>query len=163
MSLPVYRCARGSTSLHSFHLHLHRFIPGEAPCSKSSTLSLPGCKILTVVCHVAGSSARGTFFQVFLLEGLTRWNEDRGKAAAGAEGAGTSCYSGQEQHTLHQLTQHFFQTTLVESYVKPLQYTGDTSDSEPMLLEGPRLKCTAACVSVWGFTCLRHQNKVKNN
>ncbi|KAJ4941723.1 hypothetical protein JOQ06_011598 [Pogonophryne albipinna] len=99
VSLPVYRCARGSTSLHSFHLHLHRFIPG--------------------------SSARGSFFHMFLLEGLTRWNEDRGKAAAGAEGAGTSCYSGQEQHTLHQLTQHFFQSTLVESYVKPLQYTGE--------------------------------------
>ncbi|KAK5930032.1 hypothetical protein CesoFtcFv8_000282 [Champsocephalus esox] len=45
VSLPVYRCARGSTSLESFHLHLHRFIPG--------------------------SSARGTFFQMFLLEGLT--------------------------------------------------------------------------------------------
>ncbi|KAL2077905.1 hypothetical protein ACEWY4_025590 [Coilia grayii] len=27
--LPVYRCARGSTSLESFHLHLNRFIPGE--------------------------------------------------------------------------------------------------------------------------------------
>ncbi|KAK1904844.1 DNA ligase [Dissostichus eleginoides] len=46
-----------------------------------------------------------------------------GGVAAG--GAGTSCYSGQEQYTLHQLTQQFFQTTLVESYVKPLQYTGE--------------------------------------
>lgn len=27
--LPVYRCARGSTSLESFHLHLNRFIPGK--------------------------------------------------------------------------------------------------------------------------------------
>ena len=26
--LPVYRCARGSSSLESFHLHLMRFIPG---------------------------------------------------------------------------------------------------------------------------------------
>ncbi|KAI4793352.1 hypothetical protein KUCAC02_032782 [Chaenocephalus aceratus] len=97
VSLPVYRCARGSTSLESFHLHLHRFIPG--------------------------SSARGTFFQMFLLEGLTRWNEDRAKAAAGAEGAG--CYSGQEQYTLQQLTQQLFQITLVECYVKPLPYTGE--------------------------------------
>ena len=30
--LPVYRCARGSTSLESFHLHLCRFIPGECVC-----------------------------------------------------------------------------------------------------------------------------------
>ena len=28
VSLPVYRCARGSSSLESFHLHLNRFIPG---------------------------------------------------------------------------------------------------------------------------------------
>ena len=27
--LPVYRCARGSTLLESFHLHLNRFIAGE--------------------------------------------------------------------------------------------------------------------------------------
>lgn len=26
--LPSYRCARGSTSLESFHLHLNRFVPG---------------------------------------------------------------------------------------------------------------------------------------
>ena len=28
IKLPVYRCARGSTSLESFYLHLTRFIPG---------------------------------------------------------------------------------------------------------------------------------------
>ena len=28
VSRPVYRCARGSTSLESFHLHRNRFIPG---------------------------------------------------------------------------------------------------------------------------------------
>ena len=30
IQLPTYRCARGSTSLESFHLHLNRFIPGWA-------------------------------------------------------------------------------------------------------------------------------------
>ncbi len=29
VELPVYRCARGSTSLESFHLHYNRFIPGK--------------------------------------------------------------------------------------------------------------------------------------
>lgn len=29
VSLPVYRCARGSSSLKSFHLHLNQFIPGK--------------------------------------------------------------------------------------------------------------------------------------
>ena len=30
VALPIFRCARGSTSLESFHLHFNRFIPGEA-------------------------------------------------------------------------------------------------------------------------------------
>lgn len=29
-TLPTFRCARGSTSLESFHLHLNRAIPGKA-------------------------------------------------------------------------------------------------------------------------------------
>ncbi|KAF5907191.1 Epithelial-stromal interaction 1, partial [Clarias magur] len=95
--LPVYRCARGSTSLESFHLHLNRFIPGNF--------------------------ARACYFQMYLLEGLTRWNEDRAQQAAGKAASGMKCYRGQEQHTLKQLTQHFFGKTLVESCTKPLEYT----------------------------------------
>ena len=30
IELPIYRCARGSTSLESFHNHLHSFIPGKS-------------------------------------------------------------------------------------------------------------------------------------
>ncbi|XP_019729959.1 uncharacterized protein LOC109518521 [Hippocampus comes] len=55
VTLPVFRCARGSTSLESFHLQQCRFIPG--------------------------TSANALHFQVYLLEGLTRWNEDRARAA----------------------------------------------------------------------------------
>ena len=29
VQLPTYRCARGSTSLESFHLHINRFVPGK--------------------------------------------------------------------------------------------------------------------------------------
>lgn len=29
LTLPVYRCGRGLTSLESFHLHMNRFIPGK--------------------------------------------------------------------------------------------------------------------------------------
>ncbi len=55
VSLPIVRCARGSTSLESFHLHLARFIPG--------------------------TSASAVHFQAYLLEGLTRWNAARASAA----------------------------------------------------------------------------------
>ncbi|XP_072768982.1 uncharacterized protein [Nerophis lumbriciformis] len=65
VALPVFRCARGSTSLESFHLHLCRFIPG--------------------------TTANALHFQVYLLEGLCRWNEDRGPRTSGGEG-GRCCH-----------------------------------------------------------------------
>ena len=55
MILPVLRCARGSTSLESFHLHLARFVPGTAVSAVN--------------------------FHAFLLDGLTRWNSARAAAA----------------------------------------------------------------------------------
>ena len=40
VELPIYRCARGSTSLESFHLHIDRFIPGknQTKCSSYKTI-----------------------------------------------------------------------------------------------------------------------------
>ncbi|XP_044023334.1 uncharacterized protein LOC122862134 isoform X2 [Siniperca chuatsi] len=99
VTLPVYRCARGSASLESFHMHLNRFIPG--------------------------TTARECYFQIYLLEGLTRWNQDRAQAAAGGASTGTKCYSGQEQHNFNKLTQHFYGLPLAESYTEPLEYTGE--------------------------------------
>ncbi|XP_049334953.1 uncharacterized protein LOC111197182 [Astyanax mexicanus] len=61
VTLPVYHCARGSTSLESFHLHLNNFIQG--------------------------TSANGMHLQVYLLEGLVRWNENRAIAAIKGEKA----------------------------------------------------------------------------
>lgn len=46
--LPVYRCARGSTSVESFHHHLLNFIPG--------------------------TSANYVHFQAYLIDGICRWN-----------------------------------------------------------------------------------------
>ena len=53
--LPLLRCARGSTSLESFHLHLARFIPG--------------------------TSASAVNYQAYLLDGITQWNTSRAAAA----------------------------------------------------------------------------------
>ncbi|KAK7921947.1 hypothetical protein WMY93_008849 [Mugilogobius chulae] len=46
--LPKYRCARGSTSLESFHLHLNRFIPAFSP---SGLRSYQGQLLHTVNCN----------------------------------------------------------------------------------------------------------------
>ena len=58
--LPLLRCARGSTSLESFHLHLARFIPGTA--------------------------ANAVNFQAYLIDGIARCNTSRASGALqGAE------------------------------------------------------------------------------
>ena len=60
--LPLLRCARGSTSLESFHLHLARFIPGTA--------------------------ANAVNFQAYLVDGIAHWNTSRGLwSTSGGRGA----------------------------------------------------------------------------
>ncbi|XP_048848221.1 uncharacterized protein LOC125718410 isoform X2 [Brienomyrus brachyistius] len=97
--LPTYRCARGSTSLESFHLHLNRFIPG--------------------------TSANAENFQAYLVEGLAQWNEDRAAAAVDHPEQVLRCYGGQLQHSLNQLSQRLLGLKLVEDYTKPGEYTGE--------------------------------------
>ena len=62
VKLPTLRCARGSTSLESFHLHIARFIPG--------------------------TSASDLHYQAYLLEGLTRWNDSRAASAVDTSHSG---------------------------------------------------------------------------
>ncbi|MED6275515.1 hypothetical protein CHARACLAT_027275, partial [Characodon lateralis] len=101
ISLPVYRCARGSTSLESFHLHLDRFIPG--------------------------TSASARYFQVFLVDGVVRWNEDRAAAPADADETRTPLhsYSGRLKHALNQKSQRVLGHQMVEDFTKPAAYTGE--------------------------------------
>ncbi|XP_059207936.1 uncharacterized protein LOC131986825 [Centropristis striata] len=103
VSLPVYRCARGSTSLESFHLHLNRFIPGTRASDKH--------------------------FQAFLVDGLVRWNEDRAAAAAppdAAEGqvVPLHSYSGHLKHVLNQKSQRVLGLQMVKDFTQPAEYTG---------------------------------------
>lgn len=83
--LPVYRCARGSSSLESFHLHLNRFIPG--------------------------SVASAVNFQAYFIEGLSRWNEERAKSALQRPCIGDQLRSFDTrlkmQVTEHYITNHF--------------------------------------------------------
>ncbi|XP_051778448.1 uncharacterized protein LOC127526605 [Erpetoichthys calabaricus] len=93
ITLPVFRCARGTTSLESFHLHLDRFIPG--------------------------TSASAAHFQAYLLEGLARWNEDRAAQAVGAADRDVVCYNGQLQHSVNELSEFLYHIKLVEDYTQP--------------------------------------------
>ncbi len=57
--LPIYRCARGSTSLGSLHSHIKNFIPG--------------------------TSANAVNFQAYLLNGVSGLNQARKETAEGRE------------------------------------------------------------------------------
>ncbi|XP_071963285.1 uncharacterized protein [Antedon mediterranea] len=99
VTLPVYRCARGSTSLESFHLHLNRFIPGER--------------------------ASDVHFQAYLMDGLVRWNTNRAVAATQSGAPHPNTYSGLHQHGLNTLAEQVFGKKLYNSFVLPIKYTGE--------------------------------------
>ncbi|KAM9758030.1 uncharacterized protein ACNS7B_005148 [Menidia menidia] len=97
--LQVLRCARGSTSLESFHLHLNRFIPG--------------------------TSANSLNFQLYLLEGLHRWNQDRRVAALATELASLCCYSGELLHSVNRSYERVFGRKVAPEFCPPSRYTGE--------------------------------------
>ncbi|XP_036943164.1 uncharacterized protein LOC119012987 [Acanthopagrus latus] len=98
VELCCYRCARGSTSLESFHLHLNRFIPG--------------------------TSASDAHFQAYLLEGLMRWNDDRMEDAV--KGAPSiRSYSSALREAVDQLSQKVLGRCWDERYRTPGAYTGE--------------------------------------
>ncbi|CAL8257266.1 unnamed protein product [Arctogadus glacialis] len=98
--LPVFRCARGSTSLESFHLHQCRFVPG--------------------------TTSSDVHYQVYLLEGLARWNENRGRAAVeGGPRAALRCYSARLQHSFNELASEVNGVQPVDDFTQPREYTGE--------------------------------------
>ncbi|XP_047191158.1 uncharacterized protein LOC124850755 [Scophthalmus maximus] len=97
--LPNYRCARGSTSLESFHLHLNRFIPG--------------------------TSANGLNFQLYLLEGLKRWNQDRHAASLAVKPPALLTYSGDLVQCVNTHSVKVLGRKLVPSFQPPAVYTGE--------------------------------------
>ncbi|XP_019747785.1 uncharacterized protein LOC109529068 [Hippocampus comes] len=100
VTLPVFRCARGSTSLESFHLHQCRFIPG--------------------------TSANALHFQVYLLEGLTRWNEDRARAAVvGGDREGVRCYNARVVDAYQEVVRLRRIPSPLHNYTVPGKYTGE--------------------------------------
>ncbi|KAL1269397.1 hypothetical protein QQF64_031686 [Cirrhinus molitorella] len=103
LTLPVYRCAQGSTSMESFHNHLNGFMPGK-------------------ITHIHLEE----HFQAYLLEGLEQWNEDRAATAVTHDAPlSLRCYSGSLQHSLNELSQCLLGCSLAQSYSKPGQYTGE--------------------------------------
>ncbi|XP_067283577.1 uncharacterized protein [Pseudorasbora parva] len=99
MLLKTYRCGRGSTSLESFHLHLNRFIPG--------------------------TSANSLNFQIYLLEGLHRWNQDREAASLSMEPSALRSYTGELVHCVNTNYEKLFGRKVVPTFCSPARYTGE--------------------------------------
>ncbi|KAA8577717.1 hypothetical protein FQN60_006248, partial [Etheostoma spectabile] len=105
--LHIYRRACGTASIESFHLHLNRFIPGTSAC--------------------------GAYFNLYLLEGRSRWNEDRGREAVTT--LHLRCYSQQQQQVLNRLTQEFYGLMLVETYMEARESTGELTGMDYLLAQ----------------------------
>ncbi|XP_060590001.1 uncharacterized protein LOC132745184 [Ruditapes philippinarum] len=103
IELPVYKCARGSTSLENFHLHMARFIPGTL--------------------------AKDTNFQVYLLDGIFRWNTDRASEAIASSSQQTTdvprTYSGSLKHQTNVLWQEVCGKPFFPNFKPPAKYTGE--------------------------------------
>ena len=97
--LQVLRCARGSTSMESFHLHLARFIPG--------------------------TSASAVNFQAFLLDGITRWNSARSAEAVNAPTYSTRTFDICLQDKLNSLSKSLHGQAMFPLYRPPSRYTGE--------------------------------------
>ena len=98
VELKTYRCARGSVSLESFHLHITRFIPG--------------------------TTASDAYFQALLLEGISRWNDDRMSAAVANATLKYRCFDDKLKAEHTRLSTKLWGRSLVE-YRPPLRYTGE--------------------------------------
>ena len=97
-SLPEYRCARGTTSLESFHRHLVTFVPG--------------------------TSANAINFQAYLLDGLVRWNASRKKAAAPSTASSVRSFDVKLVTKINSLHKQVHGKPLL-SLDPPSKYTGE--------------------------------------
>lgn len=101
VTLPILRCARGSTSLESFHLHIARFIPG--------------------------TSASAVNFQAYLLEGIVRWNQARAEAAINDSSSKLDLrtFDLRLQGKVNHLSRLIHGKELLPLYRQPAVYTGE--------------------------------------
>ncbi|XP_038137046.1 uncharacterized protein LOC119780874 [Cyprinodon tularosa] len=111
--LDILRCARGSSSLESFHRHQCAFIPGWR-CNALHT-------------------------QMYMLEGISRWNMGRAKEAVDVEGASTlRSFDVRLISLLNNLSQRVHGCALVPEFTPPGKPTGERIAVEYLLAQTNR-------------------------
>lgn len=132
VTLTRYQCARGSTSMESFYCHLNRFIPGwsfsyalmyEIVNNLYVTLRRPFSPVEIFRCF-PGASANALNFQLYLLEGLNRWNQDRGTAAVTTKSSSLLTCSGDLANCVNTNSLKVFGWAFVPTFRPPAKYTG---------------------------------------
>ncbi|XP_039655399.1 uncharacterized protein LOC120558453 [Perca fluviatilis] len=112
-TLDVLRCGRGSSSLESFHLHQCGFIPGWR-CNALHT-------------------------QMYLLEGLSRWNHNRSQQALGMSGTSrTKMYDVRLMSSVNVLSNRVLGSGLLPEFIPPGKPTGERIAVEYLLAQSNR-------------------------
>ena len=74
---------------------------------------------------ISGTLASDVNFQVYLLDGIHRWNENRSREAVeGQRCKGALSYDGVLRHSVNALTQELFNKQLCRDFKLPAKYTG---------------------------------------
>lgn len=71
-----------------------------------------------------GTSANALNFQLYLLEGLNRWNQDRASAAVTSKPASLLTYSGDMVHCVNINSMKVFGRAFEPTFRPPAKYTG---------------------------------------
>lgn len=72
-----------------------------------------------------GTSANSLNFQLYLLEGLHRWNQDRATAALSITPSGLHCYQGNLLHSVNRNYYKLWGKKVAPEFTPPSQYTGE--------------------------------------
>lgn len=79
-----------------------------------------------IVHFFTGTSANTLNFQLYLLEGLNRWNQDRAAASISTKSSPLLTYAGQVVQSINTNSLNVFGEKLVPTFQPPAQYTGKT-------------------------------------
>lgn len=99
-----------------------------------------------------GTWTSDELFQVYLLEGLVRWNEDRAREAAeGTDGKTLRCYDINLQSSLNQLSQEMLGVQLVKDYTQSARkYTGNQNRGNPSVCAASSTGIVYKCSNTTG-------------
>lgn len=79
-----------------------------------------------LIFHFTGTSANTLNFQLYLLEGLNRWNQDRAAASLATKPSSLLTYAGKVVQSINTNSLKVFREKLVPTFQPPAQYTGKT-------------------------------------